>query len=182
MSRGVAFFLALSFVGLSGCAAGGSAMKGARQFGSGLGAAAAAPLQDFNVRPEMIPPVLIQARLNPYEMNDDGRCDVIADEVKRLNAALGPDTDEPSAPPRSMGDRAADMAADAALDLVRDTATDFIPGRSWIRRLSGAARHSDDVQSAIQAGRARRAFLKGIGMQQNCAPPAAPSWFRPEPM
>ena len=181
MYRVIVPCLLLVSVGVSGCAAGGSAMDGARQFGSGLGAAASAPLQDFNVRPEMIPPVLIQARLSPYEMNDEGRCDVIAAEVKQLNAALGPDMDEPSAPRRSMGDRAADMAADAALDAIRDTATDFIPGRSWIRRLSGAARHSDDVQSAIQAGRARRAFLKGIGMQRNCPPPAAPSWFRPEP-
>jgi hypothetical protein len=79
-----------------------------------------------------------------------------------------------------MSERAADAAAKAALDAIRDTTTDFIPGRSWIRRLSGAEQHSRQVQAAIQAGRMRRAFLKGIGMQANCAPPAAPSWFRPK--
>ena len=77
-------------------------------------------------------------------------------------------------------ERAADAAAKATLDAIRDTTTDFIPGRSWIRRLSGAEQHSRQVQAAIQAGRMRRAFLKGIGMQANCAPPAAPSWFRPK--
>jgi hypothetical protein len=30
------------------------------------------------------------------------------------------------------------------------------------------------------AGKLRRAYLKGAGMQTNCAPPAAPSWFVPE--
>jgi hypothetical protein len=64
-------------------------------------------------------------------------------------------------------------------DAIRDATTDFIPGRGWIRRLSGAEQHSRHVQSAIQAGRMRRAFLKGTGMQRNCAPPAAPGWFRP---
>ncbi|MDI6624829.1 MAG: hypothetical protein QME55_08875, partial [Brevundimonas sp.] len=79
----------------------------------------------------------------------------------------------------TLGERAGDAASSAALDAIRDTATDFIPGRSWIRRLSGAEQHSRHVQAAIQAGRMRRAFLKGVGMNRNCAPPAAPSWFRP---
>ena len=72
-------------------------------------------------------------------------------------------------------------SAKAALNAIRDTTTDFIPGRNWIRRLSGAEQHSKHVQSAIQSGRMRRAFLKGMGMQRNCAPPAAASWFRPHP-
>ncbi|WP_292087594.1 hypothetical protein [Brevundimonas sp.] len=100
--------------------------------------------------------------------------------MARLDEALGSDTDEP---PRQDGsyrsEQAADAAARAALDAIRNTTTDFIPGRSWIRRLSGADQHSRHVQSAIQAGRMRRAFLKGVGMQRNCAPPAAPGWFQP---
>ena len=74
---------------------------------------------------------------------------------------------------------AADAAAAATLNAIRDTTTDFIPLRSWVRRLTGAEQHSRQVQAAIQAGRQRRAFLKGMGMQRNCAPPAAPSWFTP---
>jgi len=78
-----------------------------------------------------------------------------------------------------MSERASDAAADATLDAIRDTATDFIPLRSWVRRLSGAEQRSREVLAAIQAGRLRRAYLKGVGMQRNCAPPAAPSWFQP---
>lgn len=155
-------------------------MDGARQFGAGLGAAATAPLDDLNLRREYIPTVLLQAEANPYDLRNLTRCATIGAEIARLNEALGPDTDEPPAPDGSyLSERAADATAEAALDAVRDATTDFIPGRGWIRRLSGAEQHSRHVQSAVQAGRMRRSFLKGVGMQRNCAPPAAPAWFRP---
>ena len=173
--------LVLSCLAVGGCNAGHSAMEGAEHFGEGFGDAATAPLDILNLRPEVIPTVLLQAQANPYDMRNMGRCSTIGVEVARLDEALGPDLDEP--PPvdgRYMSERAADATAEAALGAVRDTANDFIPGRSWIRRLSGAAQHDRDVQAAIQAGRVRRAFLKGMGMQRNCAPPAAPSWFVPE--
>ncbi|MFN7128023.1 MAG: hypothetical protein ACK4OJ_03060 [Brevundimonas sp.] len=166
---------------LSSCNAGRSAMGGAEQVRGGLGEAVTAPLEDFNLRRQLIPTVLLQAESNPYDLRNLNQCTTIGAEVARLDEALGPDTDEP---PRQDGsyasERAADAAAKAALDAIRGTTTDFIPGRSWIRRLSGAEQHSRHVQSAIQSGRMRRAFLKGIGMQRNCAPPAAPSWFRPK--
>lgn len=161
---------------LTGCA---SAMGGARQFGAGFGAAATAPLEDLNLRRQPIPRVLLYAEENPYDLRGMNRCGAIAAEVARLDDALGPDTAEPPPPRGSRSDEAAAAAAALALEAVRDASTDFIPGRSWIRLLSGAERHSRRVQSAIQAGIMRRAFLKGTGMQRNCAPPAAPSWFRP---
>jgi len=165
---------------LSACAAGGSAMDGARTFGSGLGAAATAPLDDLNLRRQYIPTVLLQAESNPYDLRNLNQCAPIGAEVARLNEALGPDLDEPPPPNGQLAsEQAAQATAQAALGAVRSAATDFIPGRSWIRRLSGAEQHSRHVQSAVQAGRMRRAFLKGIGMQRNCAPPAAPAWFRP---
>ena len=152
----------------------------ASDFGSGVGAAATAPLDDFNLRREYIPTVLLQAEASPYDVCNLNQCSTIGAEIARLDEALGPDRDEPPAPDGStLGERAADAASKAALDAIRDASTDFIPGRSWIRRLSGAEQHSRHVQAAIQAGRMRRAFLKGVGMNRNCAPPAAPAWFRP---
>lgn len=172
--------LLLPVCALAACNAGASAVQGGRDFGAGLGAAVTAPLDDLNLRREEIPTVLLQAEANPYDLRNLHQCRTIAAELARLDEALGPDTDEPPAPDGSyMSERAADAASSAALDAIRDTTTDFIPGRSWIRRLSGAEQHSRHVQAAIQAGRMRRAFLKGVGMQRNCAPPAAPRWFRP---
>lgn len=172
--------IALAAGGLAACNAGQSAVGGVGQVTAGLGDAATAPLDDFNLRRRQIPTVLLQAEANPYDLRNLNQCTTIGAEVARLDEALGPDTDEP---PRQDGayrsEQAADAAAKATLEAIRGATTDFIPGRSWIRRLSGAEQHSRHVQSAIQAGRMRRAFLKGIGMQRNCAPPAAPSWFTP---
>ncbi|KQW79627.1 hypothetical protein [Brevundimonas sp. Root1279] len=165
---------------LSACNAGASAVDGVRQFGAGFEGAATAPLEDLNLRREMIPTVLLQAESNPYDLRNLNHCSTIGAELTRLDEALGPDLDEPPAPDGSyLSERAADAAAKAALTAIRDTTTDFIPGRSWVRRLSGADQHSRHVQSAIQAGRMRRSFLKGVGMSRNCAPPAAPRWFEP---
>lgn len=169
-----------ALLALGGCAAGGSVADGFRQVRDGFGAAATAPLDDLNLRQAEIPTVLLQAQAAPYDQRNLNRCSAIAAEVRRLDDALGPDMDEPPAPDgRLRSEQAADVAADATLDAIRGTTTDFIPARSWIRRLSGAEQRSREVQAAVRAGLQRRAFLKGMGMQRNCAPPAAPAWFQP---
>lgn len=152
----------------------------ATQVRDGLGDAVTAPLVDLNVRRDQIPTVLLQAQANPYDQRNLNQCSTIGAEVARLNAALGPDRDEPAAPNgATLNDRAQDALAEAALDAIRDATTDFIPYRDWIRVLTGAQARSDQVQDAIEAGRLRRAFLKGLGMRVNCPPPASPAWFRP---
>jgi hypothetical protein len=165
---------------LAGCNAGASARDGVDQVGTGLGDAVTAPLEDLNLKRQEIPTVLLQAESNPYDVRNMTRCSVIAAEIARLDEALGPDTDAaPTDDGTLASERAADAAAGATLDAVRGAVTDFIPARSWVRRLTGADAHSKPVQSAIQAGLRRRSFLKGVGMQRNCAPPAAPAGFVP---
>ena len=172
--------ICLSALAVSACTAARSAGDGVQSVREGFGDAAAAPLEDLNLRRDAIPTVLLQAQAAPYDMRNMSRCPAIAAEVRRLDEALGPDMDEPPPQDGSLAsEQAADAAARATLDAVRDTTTDFIPLRSWVRRLTGAERHSRQVRDAVQAGRQRRAFLKGMGMQRNCAPPAAPSWFTP---
>lgn len=171
--------VAVSIV-ISGCNAGASARGGAEQVGAGLGDAVTAPLEDLNLRRDEIPTILLQAEASPYDLRNLNNCRTIGAEIARLDEALGPDTDAPPSQDGSyMSERAADAAAGATLDAIRGTVTDFIPARSWVRRLTGADAHSKQVQSAIQAGLRRRSFLKGVGMQRNCAPPAAPAGFVP---
>ncbi|MBY0491557.1 MAG: hypothetical protein K2R93_17095, partial [Gemmatimonadaceae bacterium] len=43
-----------------------------------------------------------------------------------------------------------------------------IPFRSWVRKLSGAERHSKAVTAAIAAGTMRRPYLKGWARAQGC--------------
>jgi hypothetical protein len=144
--------------------------------------AVAAPLEDLNLKQTAIPPVLQRAVESPYDLTGLARCEGIAGEIGRLDAALGPDLDE--APPpdtRSRGKKVADAAYGAGVGQVRDTTQHALPFRGWIRKLTGAARHDRAVQAAIKAGGVRRGYLKGVGMRMNCAPPAAPSWFVPAP-
>lgn len=142
--------------------------------------AATAPLEDLNLKQKSIPPVLARAVQDPYDLTGLTRCEPIAAEVGRLDAALGPDLDE--APPpdtRSRGKKVADAAYGAGVAGVRDTTRDVLPFRGWIRKLTGAAKHDRAIARAIQSGGIRRGYLKGVGMRMNCAPPAAPSWFVP---
>lgn len=137
--------------------------QGGATFRDGIGMAATAPLDDLNLRRQHVPEVLISARQAPYATEGLDQCPTVLAGIAALDEALGPDVDQPE-PPASTGDQ----AANAALDMVRDTATDFIPLRSWVRRLSGAAAHDRAVQAAIRAGLVRRGFLKGIARERHC--------------
>ncbi len=177
--------LTLAGIALAGCStftpasATSSASRGVEQVNSGLGSALQAPLEDLNLVRQEIPAVLNEAAAAPYRVQGMGTCTTIAAEIGRLDEALGPDLDAAASTEETdIGDKAADAAADATLDAVRSTVTDFIPARSWVRRLTGADRHSKEVQAAVRAGLQRRAFLKGFGQQKNCAPPAAPAGYR----
>ena len=140
------------------------AEQGRATFSQGVGTAATAPLEDLNLRRQEVPEILISARNSPYGTQDLRRCSAIISQIAALDDALGPDVDEPE---QQTG--TGDQAANLALDMVRDTATDFIPLRSWVRRLSGAAARDQQVQAAIRAGLVRRGFLKGIALQRRCS-------------
>lgn len=140
--------------------------QGGATFRQGVGMAATAPLDDLNLRRIETPEALIFARRAPYATEGLRRCTDIVAGISALDEALGPDVDQPQA-----AQGTGDMAANAALDIVRDTATDFIPLRSWVRRLSGAEAHDREVQAAIRAGLVRRGFLKGIARQRQCTLP-----------
>lgn len=166
------FLIAMAGLPLVACASTTSVQTGADRFQDGLGDAVAAPLEDLNLRRAKVPEALIDARYRPYGLAGMQTCQALAAEIARLDEALGPDVDSGLA---ADGSRVEEQAADAALGLVRDTATDFIPFRSWVRRLTGAHAHDLEVQRAYQAGISRRAFLKGVGHNRGCAAPAAPA-------
>jgi hypothetical protein len=180
------FFAALLFAaplfGVPAAAAPPEADSGMMQHKDGILDSATSPLEDLNLRRIAIPAVLQRAVKSPYDLQGLDRCEQIAAEVGRLDAALGRDLDEPPPPDtRTRVQKVAGAAHDAAAVGAKSEVDHFIPFRGWIRMLSGAARHDKKVQDAIQAGHVRRGYLKGVGMRKNCAPPAAPSWFKPAP-
>lgn len=142
--------------------------------------AASAPLNDLNLLHAKIPEVLLAAQQGPYAPPVDPGCDGLAQAIRQLDAALGPDLDAPSTPGNpSMVDKGRSEAGEAAVGALRHTAEGLIPFRGWVRKLSGAERYSKQVLEAITAGIVRRAYLKGLRQAQGCPVPAAP--FQPSP-
>jgi len=143
--------------------------------GTRVAQAVASPLSDLNLLRELIPPVLIEAQKGPYLPPAILTCAGLADEVRELDVALGPDLDVPPPPENSnLLERGTNAVGDAAFDALKGAAESVVPFRHWVRKLSGAERYSKEIAAAIAAGIVRRSFLKGIGQNLGCQPPAAP--------
>ncbi|MEI9891028.1 MAG: hypothetical protein WDN45_11090 [Caulobacteraceae bacterium] len=144
--------------------------------------AAHAPFEDFNLVRSRIPVVLRAAQTDPYARPEPLTCDALATELASLADALGPDFDSPKEQ-RSRMDRGASFAANAGAKAMKDLTEGWIPMRNWVRYMTGAEQHSKDVQGAISAGQARRAYLKGLAQSEGCADlgPAQPVYVFPAP-
>jgi len=133
------------------------------------------PFRDFGLMESKIPLVLIEAVADPYARVSPATCDGYAFQIRRLDAALGPDMDAPVATEHpSQVKRGEGQAREASLDALRSTVQDYIPFDGYIRIVSGADSHDRRVRAVIQAGFMRRAYLKGLGEMQGCGQPAAP--------
>lgn len=134
--------------------------------------AAEAPLRDFNVMRTKVPDVLLTAMADPYARPPKGwKCTQLLALILPLDDALGADLDTPSKDEDDLLER----GRGAGLGFVAGAASDAIPFRGWVRKLSGAERHDHFVQAAITAGGIRRAYLKGLGESKNCEAPASPT-------
>ncbi len=177
MSRPV-LILALS-CSLGACASTGSGPGGGMQLSGGgamVGDALAAPLRDLNLFRKTAPPVLVEAAKAPYRAPETVDCAVLEEEIRRLDVALGPDVDMPSAAAESLRARGTQLVSNAAMDAVEDLTTGWIPYRSVVRQITGASRHSKRLEEAVHAGAIRRAFLKGMRHRERCGEtaPVAP--------
>lgn len=148
----------------------------------GVDEAAHAPFEDFNLVRSKIPVVLREAVDDPYARPLPVTCDALAAELTRLDDALGPDFDTPKVQ-RSTMDKGASFAANAGAKAMKDLTEGWIPMRNWVRYMTGAEQHSKDVQDSIAAGKARRAYLKGLAQSEGCSDlgPAQPAYLFPAP-
>ena len=122
----------------------------------------ATPVSDLGLRNGKIPPVLEGAVMDPYDLAGIRTCAQISTRVSELDAVLGPDRDIPQ-------DRAEKLSAGR---VAQAAVGSFIPFRGIIREVSGANAHQRKVDDAVEAGTARRSFLKGYGQARGCAYPA----------
>ena len=140
----------------------------------GLTEAALSPLEDFNLRRDEIPASLADSE-NPYDIPETLDCVEIGRRIGQLNGILGRDWDSAAPEERLRSERLADAAANATLSTIAAEARGLIPFRSTIRKASGAEKHEKRYKRAIQMGKERRAYLKGIGQAMDCPAPARPA-------
>ncbi|MDP3908024.1 hypothetical protein [Novosphingobium sp.] len=120
------------------------------------------PISDLNLRKGDIPDLLIAAQADPYGVADLRKCPQLSAAVADLDAVLGDDIDLPTdGKPKISAGRVAQAAVGS-----------FIPFRGLIREISGANEQDRRLLLAVQAGFARRAFLKGYGQARGCRYPA----------
>lgn len=143
--------------------------------GTRITQAVSAPLTDLNILRTKIPKPLVDAQKDPYLTPKELTCEALAAEVQSLDDALGPDLDLPQSDENpGLLERGTVAAGDAAIGALKGAAEGLLPYRGWVRKLTGAERHSKEVAAAIAAGGVRRAYLKGLGQARDCRAPAAP--------
>lgn len=149
--------------------------------------AATGPLQDLNLRRQEIPELLVKAASNPYASIKKSSCDDVKTELAELDKLLGPDMEpknitlvsgsagladnlskmsdmeipDTDTLTTSLVDSAGNFAHDSVINLIH-TKTNIMPFRSIIRKISGAHSHAKKLANAYQAGKLRRAYLKGV--------------------
>lgn len=126
-----------------------------------LGSAVVAPLRDINMVRSEIPDLLKKAVVDPYAPPKTG-CAPLKAEIEQLDGVLGDDYDDPK------DDNKDESLSRPVLGVVASTITDVIPMRGWVRRLTGAERHDQQVREAIKAGFVRRGYLKGLMNAGSC--------------
>lgn len=116
------------------------------------------PAKDVGIAKTKIPPSLVEASNAPYSLAGLRTCRQIADAVRVLDAALGPDYSAGGPNDKMSVGKAAGGAVVNSL----------IPFRGVVREVSGAAAADRRLAAATQAGFARRGFLRGVHLTRGC--------------
>ena len=126
--------------------------------------AAMTPVEDVNLKKREIPAVLLTAQEDPYSTDATRNCGQINTALDSLDGALGPDFD--SGEPAKKGLNKTGVA--------KSVVGSFIPFRGVIREVSGAAGAERRYNAAVDAGIARRGYLRGVARMRGCKSTVTP--------
>ncbi len=129
---------------------------------------ASQPAKDVGIEKTKIPSVLTDAVQQPYAVPRPNSCGAISGAIAELNDALGPDFGTNSSENES---KFGQLAAAGGAAVVNS----LIPFRGLVREVSGAAPAERRLDAAINAGTARRGFLRGMAQVKGCKLPPPPS-------
>lgn len=124
---------------------------------------AAQPARDLGMAKPEIPAPLVRATDDPYSMLSTGSCTELAAAITELNEHLGPDY-------MLAGQKEENAAGKIAEAGGKTIVNSIIPFRGLVRELTGAAEAQRRYADAVDAGYARRGFLRGLQMAKACSP------------
>jgi len=127
--------------------------------------AAMTPVEDVNLKRKEIPPVLLSAQDDPYSRESTRNCAQLTTALDELDAVLGPDFDSSVEGKHGLN----------ATSVAKSVVGSFIPFRGVIREVSGAAGAERRYNAAVDAGIARRGYLRGIARSKGCKRPKTES-------
>jgi len=119
------------------------------------------PARDVGVMKRQIPPILDKAREDPYSLKGLKTCKQLAAEVTDLNLVLGPDYTVGNEVRENKAGKLAEAGGKSVINAI-------IPFRGVVRELTGAAPADRRLNAALDAGYARRGFLRGVHAKQGC--------------
>jgi hypothetical protein len=131
--------------------------------GKRAGEIASQPARDIGAVNRPIPPVLVAAAHDPYSLDGTKSCRQLGGAIKALNEALGPDFKIDAIKKENRAGKLAEAGGKTVINA-------FIPFRGLVREISGAAPAERRMNVAIDAGYARRGFLRGIHHSRGCRP------------
>lgn len=129
--------------------------------GQTIGDIVAQPTKDIGINKTQIPDVLTRAEVSPYAMADTANCARMAKALAELDDVLGPDYTVEQAETGSRAGKIAEAGGRAVVNSI-------IPFRGIVREVTGAADADRRYASAVDAGIARRGFLRGLQTAQGC--------------
>jgi len=125
------------------------------------GEIATQPVRDVGAQKIDIPPAIQQAAAAPYSLAGTRTCAQLNHAIFELNDALGPDYSGGVTVHEDKAGKLAEAGGKAVVNTI-------IPFRGLVREISGAAPAQRRLDAAIQAGYARRGFLRGVATARKC--------------
>lgn len=122
------------------------------------------PVRDVGLDKRDIPPVLVEATKDPYSLKGLKTCRQLSAALVSLNEVLGPDYGEGATDKENRGAKLAEAGGKTVVN-------SLLPFRQLVREISGAAPAQRSLNAAVDAGLARRGFLRGVQLRQGCRAP-----------
>ena len=119
------------------------------------------PARDVGVMKRQVPPILVKAQHEPYSLKGLKTCKQLAAELTSLNAVLGDDYTVGNEVKENRAGKLAEAGGKTVINSI-------IPFRGLVREVTGAAPADRRLNAALDAGYARRGFLRGVQARQGC--------------